>query len=217
MWLRVLNFWFISGLPHRLMADDVYKDMHIPKGSLIFANIWYVLFAFDFLSLARHVLCLFIIIWCMPISYSIPTGRCRAMKHYIRMLMLSVLNGSWYQLRLRWNARWTQRIMCLDMAEGEFLVFGLISLCFEIVVRIYMRVQCQITLLNVVIRIIDLFPSFFDLYLGHFYSLLSYQRMSGSTSRWILRLAPHRIDACHIGYLQSSWRAWQHYWTSCKL
>jgi len=27
-------------LPHRLMADDVYNDMHIPKGSLIFANIW---------------------------------------------------------------------------------------------------------------------------------------------------------------------------------
>jgi Cytochrome P450 len=25
------------------MEDDVYKDMHIPKGSLIFGNIWYVL------------------------------------------------------------------------------------------------------------------------------------------------------------------------------
>lgn len=23
------------GLPHRLMEDDVYKDMHIPKGSLV--------------------------------------------------------------------------------------------------------------------------------------------------------------------------------------
>jgi len=27
-------------LPHRLMADDVYRDMHIPKGSLVFGNIW---------------------------------------------------------------------------------------------------------------------------------------------------------------------------------
>lgn len=39
---RVLNFWFISDLPHRLMEDDVYKDMHIPKGSLVFGNVWYV-------------------------------------------------------------------------------------------------------------------------------------------------------------------------------
>jgi hypothetical protein len=30
-----------SGLPHRLMEDDVYKGMYIPKGSLIFGNIWY--------------------------------------------------------------------------------------------------------------------------------------------------------------------------------
>jgi len=28
------------GLPHRLMEDDVYKDMHIPKGSLVFGNLW---------------------------------------------------------------------------------------------------------------------------------------------------------------------------------
>ena len=25
------------------MEDDVYKDMHIPKGSLVFGNIWYVM------------------------------------------------------------------------------------------------------------------------------------------------------------------------------
>lgn len=30
-------------LPHRLMEDDVYKDMHIPKGSLVFGNIWAIL------------------------------------------------------------------------------------------------------------------------------------------------------------------------------
>lgn len=40
---HVLKFWFISDLPHRLMEDDVYKDMHMPKGSLVFGNIWYVL------------------------------------------------------------------------------------------------------------------------------------------------------------------------------
>ncbi|KAJ7154117.1 cytochrome P450 [Mycena filopes] len=28
------------GLPHRLMEDDVYHGMHIPKGSLVFGNIW---------------------------------------------------------------------------------------------------------------------------------------------------------------------------------
>lgn len=28
------------GLPHRLMEDDVYNGMHIPKGSLVFSNIW---------------------------------------------------------------------------------------------------------------------------------------------------------------------------------
>ncbi|KAF9559108.1 cytochrome P450 [Agrocybe pediades] len=30
-------------LPHRLMEDDVYKGMHIPKGSLVFGNIWAML------------------------------------------------------------------------------------------------------------------------------------------------------------------------------
>ncbi|KAG6831353.1 hypothetical protein H0H87_005498 [Tephrocybe sp. NHM501043] len=27
-------------LPHRLMEDDIYNDMYIPKGSLVFGNIW---------------------------------------------------------------------------------------------------------------------------------------------------------------------------------
>ena len=31
----------VSGLPHRLTEDDVYEDMHIPKGSFALANIWY--------------------------------------------------------------------------------------------------------------------------------------------------------------------------------
>ncbi|KAF8965368.1 cytochrome P450 [Flammula alnicola] len=30
-------------LPHRLMEDDVYNGMHIPKGSLVFGNIWAML------------------------------------------------------------------------------------------------------------------------------------------------------------------------------
>ncbi|KAJ7649235.1 cytochrome P450 [Mycena rosella] len=29
-------------LPHRLMEDDVYQGMFMPKGSLIFGNVWYV-------------------------------------------------------------------------------------------------------------------------------------------------------------------------------
>jgi len=36
-----INHGTLPGLPHRLMEDDVYKGMHIPKGSLIFGNIWY--------------------------------------------------------------------------------------------------------------------------------------------------------------------------------
>jgi len=31
-------FW--SALPHRLMEDDIYEGMFIPKGTLVFANIW---------------------------------------------------------------------------------------------------------------------------------------------------------------------------------
>jgi len=30
-------------LPHRLMEDDIYRGMHIPKGSMVFANIWAIL------------------------------------------------------------------------------------------------------------------------------------------------------------------------------
>ncbi|KAF5310105.1 hypothetical protein D9619_010517 [Psilocybe cf. subviscida] len=29
-----------TDLPHRLMDDDVYNGMFIPKGSLVFGNIW---------------------------------------------------------------------------------------------------------------------------------------------------------------------------------
>ncbi|KAK2462811.1 hypothetical protein APHAL10511_005202 [Amanita phalloides] len=35
--------WSVSiplGLPHRLMEDDIYKGMYIPKGSFIFQNLW---------------------------------------------------------------------------------------------------------------------------------------------------------------------------------
>ncbi|RPD65433.1 cytochrome P450 [Lentinus tigrinus ALCF2SS1-6] len=28
------------GLPHRLMEDDIYNDMHIPRGTLVFGNVW---------------------------------------------------------------------------------------------------------------------------------------------------------------------------------
>ncbi len=29
-----------AGLPHRLMVDDIYKGMHIPRGTLVFGNVW---------------------------------------------------------------------------------------------------------------------------------------------------------------------------------
>ncbi|KAF8628962.1 hypothetical protein AX15_003619 [Amanita polypyramis BW_CC] len=41
--LQELWRWAVAvplGLPHRLMEDDVFKGMRIPKGSLIFPNLW---------------------------------------------------------------------------------------------------------------------------------------------------------------------------------
>lgn len=35
------------GLPHMSVEDDMYEGFHIPKGSLIMANIWYI-FPIDF-------------------------------------------------------------------------------------------------------------------------------------------------------------------------
>jgi hypothetical protein len=29
------------GIPHMCTEDDIYEGYHIPKGSLIMANIWY--------------------------------------------------------------------------------------------------------------------------------------------------------------------------------
>jgi cytochrome P450 len=33
----------ILGLPHRLVEDDIYEGYLLPKGSIVIANIWYVL------------------------------------------------------------------------------------------------------------------------------------------------------------------------------
>ncbi|OSX58563.1 hypothetical protein POSPLADRAFT_1152634 [Postia placenta MAD-698-R-SB12] len=32
----------LIGLPHHLQSVDEYRNFHIPRGSMIFANIWYV-------------------------------------------------------------------------------------------------------------------------------------------------------------------------------
>lgn len=37
---RFYHSW--PALPHRLMEDDVYEGMFIPKGTLVFANVWCV-------------------------------------------------------------------------------------------------------------------------------------------------------------------------------
>lgn len=29
------------GVPHRLLQDDVYEGYHLPRGTLVIANIWY--------------------------------------------------------------------------------------------------------------------------------------------------------------------------------
>ena len=132
------EIFFISDLPHRLMEDDVYKDMQIPKGSLVFGNIWYV----TLVSLGLPPFFRFFKSPVVPISYSMHAGRWCAMKRYIRMLPLSFLNGSWYQLRRRWNARWIQKILCLGLAEGEFiswLWFGLIVAGLFRTLCIYVR------------------------------------------------------------------------------
>jgi len=31
---------FISGVPHKLTEDDVYKGYRLPKGSIVVANAW---------------------------------------------------------------------------------------------------------------------------------------------------------------------------------
>ena len=42
----------LSGVPHLVMQDDVYKQMFIPKGSVIIANALYALTPTEFSS--RH-------------------------------------------------------------------------------------------------------------------------------------------------------------------
>lgn len=31
-----------AGIPHSTMQDDTYNGMFIPKGTMVFANVWYV-------------------------------------------------------------------------------------------------------------------------------------------------------------------------------
>lgn len=38
----VANDKRITGVPHRLMADDEYRHFHIPEGAMVIPNIWYV-------------------------------------------------------------------------------------------------------------------------------------------------------------------------------
>ena len=38
--------WFhvaLAGIPHSTMHDDTYNGMFIPKGTMVFANAWYVM------------------------------------------------------------------------------------------------------------------------------------------------------------------------------
>ena len=39
---EVLRFYPVApfGVPHRLIADDEYRGMHLPSGSIVTANIW---------------------------------------------------------------------------------------------------------------------------------------------------------------------------------
>ena len=46
---------WVSGLPHRLMEDDVYRGMHIPKGSLVRLFKLTVLTRTDILSISRYL------------------------------------------------------------------------------------------------------------------------------------------------------------------
>ncbi len=40
--IREYELTICLGLPHVTMKDDVYKEYAIPKGSIVFANLWYV-------------------------------------------------------------------------------------------------------------------------------------------------------------------------------
>lgn len=44
---EVLRFYPVAplGVPHRLTADDVYKGMYLPEGSIVSPNIWYLTIA----------------------------------------------------------------------------------------------------------------------------------------------------------------------------
>lgn len=84
------------------------------------------------------------------------TGQWCAMKRFFRTLTLSVLRGSWSPPHLRWNVRWIQRILCLGLVEGEFLVwicilwhclrrdFELLTLSILLFVD-YRRLTCALT------------------------------------------------------------------------
>ena len=39
---KLLLIYIMSGIPHRALEDDVYKGMFIPKGSLVIANVRWV-------------------------------------------------------------------------------------------------------------------------------------------------------------------------------
>ena len=41
----------VQGMPHRLVQDDVYDGYFIPKGSVVFTNVWY-----DVLFIIKEIL-----------------------------------------------------------------------------------------------------------------------------------------------------------------
>ena len=43
-----------TGVPHRTSEDDIHNGYYIPKGSLVFANIWWVTYIS---RLPEHIIC----------------------------------------------------------------------------------------------------------------------------------------------------------------
>lgn len=97
-------------LPHRLMEDDVYDGMFIPKGSLVFGNIW---------CGRVH---LFLSHGCGAKVNLLFVGQCCAMRRYTLMQSHSSQTGSSSRARLSRSARGIRRIMCLDSEGGMYSI-----------------------------------------------------------------------------------------------
>ena len=73
----------LSGIPHLVMQDDVYKEMFIPKGSVVIANALYASFPTLFLNV---------------LTLAVYVAACREMRRFTQIQLNSIQNGSYLNL-----------------------------------------------------------------------------------------------------------------------